>query len=466
MNSPMPERHALERELADLGLREYWGPRLPAVWPAPPATIGFEFDLNYGLNQGVFDELVRRGHLPAGTAFPPDHAQLTDHKKLDVGGSFADGFKTQRDNLRLEINGTPIKVDDDATFTAFVREVKKFANELLAASKPKRPDTSITVPDIRGHPIWFEHPRTLIPRFPLVIAAKGSRRRNTLRFPAEKDLWAAPQATVTLPLARVGKLILAIDKTAKDPDTRGVPGRALTGAGSDQRLGVRSDLAVKAHWRVDQDRRQRLRANTVLSDGSRLTDADFSPALTGFVTLLVMYMLTGVEVDPRDKDEEFAKGSLPLNVKTPLWQVFASALSAKERLVFKDLYGDAAKRANIFKLAKPGATAAAGATRLFPSRTHWDLDRFFHSPPTWDMLIDLTVAGTPLRVDKPNTVVKAGHAPGDEILFAPLSSKIDFSVTNPRIAIELRRIGFEPVGWRRWEGLMERVRDLTRQLNA
>jgi len=334
------------------------------------------------------------------------------------------------------------------------------------------PDSEGNPVRVAGHPTWLEHPRTEISRFPLVIHAVGSADKGTLRFPTKTDLWASPQATVTLPLAQVGRLIDEIQRTAG-----GSPGEALTGRSpkslgltdrSSLRLGIRSDLAVIARRRVLADRRARF--GTALPDGSTLTETDFSPALTSFVTLLVMYMLTSEIVDPRDAESEtFAKGSLPLNVKTPLREIFEHALSDREKFVFRRLYGDSARRVNIFKLAKGGATSAAGDTRLFPPHTHErDVDRFHLFPPTWNTLIELTVTNTPLRVTKPNTVRKKNHSFGDEILFAPLTSMLRFGGadgTDPRIAIELRRIGFAPVGWRRWENLMQRTLRLAKKVN-
>ena len=440
----MWDRRTLERELTELGAREF-----QVAPPGNDPTLGFEFDLNYGVDLPVFN--ARIAHMPLGSSFIDEHQPLTTHTRAN------DGFETKRDGPRLEISTMPFKINDDATFEAMVRNVGKFAEELQNATKTR--DTSIRDPDIAGHPTFLEHPKTVISHFPLVIHAVGSKTRKTLKYPTGQNLWAAPQATITLPLSRVGRLIYAIDKTAG-----GKPGVALTGPKTKEtRLGLRTDLAMTARVRVLADRRRRF--GTTLSDNSKLTEADYSPALTSFVTILVMYMLTSEKVDPKDADEGFAKGSLPLNVKTPLWEIFKFALSAREQFVFNDLYGAPDKRAAIYKLARPGATALDGLRRLFPQRTHGDLDRFHAVPLNWSMLVHFTVNGTPLKVSKVNTVKKKNHKIGDQILFAPLSSKIDFSVTDPLIAIEMRRLGFEPVGFRRWEGLMRGVRQLARELN-
>jgi hypothetical protein len=443
-------RRRFETELENLGIRDY-----QVGGAAAEPTLGFEFDLNYGVDRPVFT--ARLPNMRAGSTFIEEHEPLTTHTRTNVAGQIVDGFETKRDGPRLEISTMPFKINDDATFDALVAAVKKFAEELQNA--PKTRDTSISVPGIAGHPTWMEHPKTAIARYPIVIHAVGSARLNTLRYPTGQSLWAAPQATITLPLSRVGGLIFEIDRTAG-----GDPGVAFTGRPG-QRLGLRSDLAMKARKNVLADRRRRF--GQTLSDNSRLTEADYTPALTSFVTLLVMYMLTSVQVDPRDaRQENFAKGSLPLNVKTPLRQVFTSALTAREQFVFKELYGNPDKRDAIYRLARPGTSLADGLSRrLFPSHTHGDLDRFHVLPPTWNTLVHFTVNDLPLIVTKPNTVKKKNHKVGDEILFAPMSSKIDFADTAPLIAIEMRRLGFAPVGWRRWEGLMTRVRKLARDLN-
>jgi hypothetical protein len=77
------------------------------------------------------------------------------------------------------------------------------------------------------------------------------------------------------------------------------------------------------------------------------------------------------------------------------------------------------------------------------------------------MLLDNTVNDIPLKVTKANSVSKKHHALGDEVLWAPLSKIIPFASTKPRVALELRRIGFAPHPARFWEPLMKTVRKLT-----
>jgi hypothetical protein len=81
------------------------------------------------------------------------------------------------------------------------------------------------------------------------------------------------------------------------------------------------------------------------------------------------------------------------------------------------------------------------------------------------MLLDKTVGDDPLKVTRANTVPKRNHALGDEVLWAPISKIIPFSSTKPRVALELRRIGFAAHGIGTWEPLMKTVRTLVKRLN-
>jgi hypothetical protein len=47
----------------------------------------------------------------------------------------------------------------------------------------------------------------------------------------------------------------------------------------------------------------------------------------------------------------------------------------------------------------------------------------------------------------------------------PISERLDVSKTRPRVALELRRIGFAPVDRTRWDGFMSRVFGMTLDLN-
>lgn len=446
-----------EDELEHLGVLEH---QLPPALAAP--TIGFEFDLNHGFEAEVVDAMGLGP--PTGWRWPFEGTPATDHQGRDGAGRLADGFKVTLDAVRMEIATVPVRVDDDAEFKAVVAHVLAFGRELQAAEKTLQRDTP--VPGVQGRPLLLHHPRTVVNQPEPGKPGELKLRREPVplvvhrlfgRYPTRAALWASPQATLTLPLAEFGKLVWEIHRTVG-----AAPGVALAGpAGA--RLGLRDDLAWQALKIAVAERKRRI--GSTLADGSTVTEARFTRALTSALTILLMYMLTGARIDPRDaRAESYAKGSLPLNLKTPLWAVHRHALTADERHLLDALYTGPGRRQALYALV-PRRPAGDGATPLFPPHTDGNLRRVFAAPPTWDTLVDAFAGERPVRVTEPNTLHKKGHKPGDEILIAPLSSKIDWDKTAPRIAVELRRIGFAPVGLAHWGGLMERLRALARRLN-
>jgi subtilisin family serine protease len=436
---------------SDPAEEEYQGVDQFAEVDPVAATIGFEFDLNIGVQSDVF--AARASDMPAGSTLPLDGDKLTDHKERDGSGAVLDGFETKVDGPRLEIATTSIDIDDDGAFAKVVRNVVAFARELETARGRVGADAGITVPGIAGHPVRFTHPRAKITGLPLVVHPRGPQ--DALKWPSDATVWAAPQATITIPLARVGELIDAIAASAGK-----AKGTALSGAAS-ERLGVRSDLVVLAKERVLKNREWKI--GTALPDGTTVREADFSPTLTGLLILMTSYLLVGEYVDVRDY-ELFAKAYLAINVKAPFRDLFREALSAREQLVFKKLYAES--RADFFRLGHNGACDADENNQLFPTRVRCpDLDRFHTTRLTWRMLLDNTVNDVPLKVTRANSVRKKHHALGDEVLWAPISKIIPFASTKPRVALELRRIGFAAHGVGTWESLMKTVRALAKRQN-
>jgi len=453
-------------DLEHLGIVEF------QVAPPPPSpTLGFEFDLNFGFERKVTD--AKGLSPPAGFKWPSEALKVTDHEWKDLGGRLKDALVVTLDAVRMEIATVPFHIDSDAEFDTVVDKVTKFGQELIDAKKTQ--ERSLNEPGVGGHPTTFEHLRTVVNK-PEVdahgnIKFPGDRdlasytlapvplviHRVSNAYPTKTGLWSSPQATVTLHLAEFGKLVWEIHRTKGDP-----PGEAFTGRDSD-RLGVRDDLAWLALTRTLADRKKKL--GTSLSDGTKVTDADFTRTITSLVTILLMYMLTSIMRDDRDeRKEQFAKGSLPLNVKTPLWEIHKFALTDREKFVLHELYTDPGKRKNLFVLAS-GQSGGQGVRKLFPDYTHADAERFLGTSPTWDTLVDALVKEKPVIVTEENRIAKKGHLKGDEILIAPLSSKIGWAKTKPRIAVEMRRMGFEAVGFAKWPGLMKRVRELAKKVN-
>ena len=161
----MHERHRFERELADLEGRDYWFPRFPP--PPPPATIGFEFDVHYGLNSAVV--------TAAGKTMPANNALLTDHTDA------ADGFRVKRDGPRLEIATKPFKLDTagKTEIGDTKKKIAEFAAQ-LAAGCDSAPE-SAAVAGIAGKPHPFTHPRTVVPGLPLGTAGADLAEGEGLR---------------------------------------------------------------------------------------------------------------------------------------------------------------------------------------------------------------------------------------------------------------------------------------------
>lgn len=434
----MWERQRFDRELADLGLREY------QVGPlATPPTIGFEFDVHFGL--------IREVVTDAHKAMPADGDRITDHTDA------ADGFRVKRDGPRLEIATKPFTVDSagKADLDTTIAKILKFGSELRDGCKGAS-TAAIVVAGVSGRPRPFTHARTIISALPIV------------RLPFEKkfhpkncSVWASPQATITIPLSKVAALVAEIKKS----EGKGA-GVALTGSAK-QRMGLRSEALYKALNAVQKTRREIVskRPRLVLSNGTEVDATSFSEDLSGFLILLVSYLWSGeLRYDfagPKPGDyEPFAKAYLPVNVKAPFSEIFKKLLTPADQFLFKEVFAVGSARERLFRLAKPGATKADGTKKLFPpGRKEGGLDSVyerqkakFGSVPTWDDLVEHTLDPT--------------HKGWGDQLLVPLSKIIGIDRTKPRVALELRRIGFNAVFAHQWKGLMDQIFTMTKMLNT
>ncbi|HEY3002748.1 MAG TPA: S8 family serine peptidase [Kribbellaceae bacterium] len=386
-------------------------------------TIGFEFDVHYG----VMAQL-----LPVGAAMPADGAAVSDHTWA------ADGFLVKRDGPRLEINTKPFEATKAgrAELRQTIARIRTFAGELADGCAHASP---VTVPGLTGQARPFHHPR--IPTVPIVKLPVSGGFTNC-------SVWAAPQATLTIPLAKVRTLVQRI----KASEGTG-PGKALSG-GSSARMGLRSEALYRAAAEVGRARR-------------RLT---FSDDLDGFLILLASYLWTSeltyrfptpdAPARPGEDYEPFGKSYLPINVKTPFSQVFATLLSSADEQAFRTQFADGAARVNLFRLARPsGATLADGARRLLPTgpmdggrpSVHDNQEAEFGVVPTWNDLVE--------------HALDPRHRGWGDRLLVPLSKPIDVAKTRPRVAMELRRIGWASVDRSLWPDLMTGLVDLTEELS-
>jgi hypothetical protein len=391
-------------------------------------TVGFEFDVHYGLMQQL---------LPVGVRMPANGATLSDHTWA------ADGFLVKRDGSRLEINTRPFEATaaGRTELRETIARVRTFADE-LARRCSEAP--GVTVPGFTGSAHPFMHPR--IPTVTIVKLPFGGAFTSC-------SVWAAPQATLTIPLSKVRTLVQRI----KASEGKG-PGKALSGAAPGARMGLRSDALYRAAAEVQRARRT-------------LT---FSDDVEGLLILLGSYLWTSelpyrfpapdVAAKPGEDYEPFGKAYLPVNVKTPFSQVFGTLLSPADQKVFRDLFADGAARVNLFRLARPSGAALTDGDRRFLPTGPMDggrpsvHDNQAKPPPdglgvvpTWNDLVAHTLDSTHLGL-------------GDRLL-VPLSKPIDVSKTWPRVALELRRVGWASVDRSLWPGFMTSVLDLTEELS-
>ena len=102
--------------------------------------------------------------------------------------------------------------------------------------------------------------------------------------------------------------------------------------------------------------------------------------------------------------EEIGKAYLPINVKNPLSQVFATLLSPDDQKAFRDRFADGAARVNLFRLARPSGASLADGSRKFlptgkdktgdPDVVHAFQRDEFGVTPTWDDLVERTLDPT------------------------------------------------------------------------
>jgi hypothetical protein len=433
----MNERTRFEHEFADLGIREF-----QIASPAAPATLGFEFDVHYGLLRSVVTD--------AGKSMPSDGDQITSHS------SSTDGFKVKLDGPRLEIATKPFTVDaagkkelDDA-----IKKIITFSNELSNGCK-NAAQKDIPIAGVQGKPRPFTHSKTLISG----LQSYGFLLPENLTPKSARS--GLPPSNPDYPLIQSRGADQRNQKNSGEST-----GIALTGS-SQHRMGLRSDAvynavsAVNKSWNSIVNQRPKL----TLSDGTEVNRTTFTPNLKGFLILLASYLWTSELryhfADPKPRDyEPFAKAYLPINVKAPFSAIFKDLLTAGEQLLFREIYATGSARVRFFQLAKRNATLADGSTKLFPpGRKELGRDSIherqrleFGTVPTWDDLLAHTL--------------NPAHKGWGDRLMVPLSNIISLSHTKPRVPLELRRIGFNAVFNHQWKNLMNNIFKLTKKLNA
>lgn len=435
MGSYVWANEGLGRISTEYSLRSHLSDSVGSLTMAQPPTtrlprVMFEFDAHYGFRD-VINQLI-------GQTVPSD--RLTKHDKRH------DFFNVKLDWDRLEI-GTE-RFDLDSQGLKNIEQVKKnivvFADLLEKGCKSATERKNIRIPGVVGHPRLFLLPNARTSTSSLLVHKLHINRK----FPSSKDecgVWASPQAHITIPLAKVGQLIDEIKKSVGKP-----PGHALTGGkrlpnGNIRRMGLRSDHLYKAKEGVESLRKVMLTWNHKLSNGVLVDSSTFSDQLSGFLMLQASYLWV-IKLWQRDDKEFFGKGHLPINVKTPFPQIFSTILTPTEQLIYKEMFADCSIRYRMFGLVENSPTLAHGSQKLFPPPVS--------IPFTWDDLLDWTLG---LRCH-PETGHPISGLPGGGKAWA-------VSETFPLVALELRRIGFQPLVAKHWGTLIDTIVDLTKRLN-
>jgi hypothetical protein len=389
-----------------------------------PPAIGFEFDLSYGASS----------EFPP----PPNPDYSLEGKKITTHSEGADGFRLKGDGNRIEIGTKPFELNDagKAEMEKVMKAVMAWVDLTVTRCKAVEPDTTLGYASKVGPPRAFV-PTDLDPAakcmFPLGFSSKVPPY-----YRGNCSVAASPQATLTLPLARIDDLVARIKKSETDPKTAKIPGRSWSGPSTD-RMGDRSKALYEARDAVNASRASHV-GKTTLKDGTPVTTANYTATLQGLLILLVSYLRSS-ELVYSDKDdwEDFAKGYLPLNVKNP-FRLLLADLTAAEKAVFRGLY--TGPRTKLWQLARPRATLDDGKRILFPKKSHVHQKQHFDPLPTWNDLVDSMLANAPFTRTVDGRKCKPREHLGCELLMAACSSIIPHQPGSRRVTVEMRRIGF------------------------
>lgn len=422
----MGERCRFEREMQDLGIviefpYEFQAgpitstPTKTYKWP----TVMFEFDVHYGFHNKTDAQF---GQSTSG--------MLTTHTK-DI-----DFFDVKRDGIRIEIGTKHFKLSPKGLkkIETVKSNISSFVAQIRDGCKKAKTNKRIKVEGWDGHPAPFLLPNANPAHSGVKIFKLPGRIKKRWVFTGSCSVWASPQAHITFPLAKVGELVDEIRKSIGKSD-----GKALTGD-SPRRMGVRSDHLFKAKKAVEKLRKKVITAGHILSNGTPVDATTFTDNLVGLLILQGSYLWVRDLVGPADY-ETYGKGHLPIYVKTPFSEIYTDILTDTERKIYSEILAGPMVRTAMFGLVRKFPKLTDGSTKLFPDVVVVD------SSFTWDDLLDWTLGIKPLS-----------YLPGRGTVW-PVSK------TKPRIALELRRIGFKPLYGSSWNTLIDTIVALTQKLN-
>lgn len=378
----MWDRLTLERELGELGLREF-------EHTFNPEPVGFVLNTNYGLLRPVVE---------AKRKVTWEFALATRHRYQTHG--FATDTARGPQITRFLISIPPLGAGS-AELDKSIRNVLAFAKQLQDGCAKAR-EQKIVVRNnagvaVRGRPRPFEIRNITngpIARLPFSDKVKLDPKDGDA-FGPNCSVWAQPVATITVPLKGVGKLIDLIEASENlSLQAPAGKGRGLPLSGKERsRRGRRSDAIYYARDEVRKARKDLLARKLVLSDRKTKVDAaTFSEDLSGFLMLVASYLWTNKMKDARDY-ETLPESYLPIVVHAPFSEIFRS-LKPAEQAIFRELFAVGEARLRLFEMAQTDASRADGARKLLPpgpkGAIHQDQQTVFGTAPTWDDLIDHT----------------------------------------------------------------------------
>jgi hypothetical protein len=464
------ERNLIAREAIALTGRSYnFEVKAKSKVALSTPTIGFEFDINYGASEV--------DPPPADVNYDIDGKTITTHTTK------VNGFRLKGDGNRIEIGTKPFDVttagkkEMQHIMTAIIKLTQDFEGLCSKATFHNGTNTADYKTNkvgkkVVGRPICI-YPTYLIKG----ESCPTSKVKYNIKsiFPIEgqntyyrqKNFWvgASAQVTMAVPLSKISDLIVHIKNTELFDKSK----FPLSGH-SKYRLGLRSDAVYKALAAVQKSRRYHIRRRTKLSDGTVVTETNYSKDLEGLLILMVSYLVTGVLPEDSRDYEQFAKAYLPLNVKNHFRLVFDD-MSGAEKQVFKELYFDGVKQFNIFKLANKfklsdDVLAFAKANKLFPAKAklNWGV---YPKRPTWFDFMEMIVGNTPLiqTKDFAGSPCWVKSVKGDEVLFVPISKSLNYTKGSRVVLIELRRLGLRMIASSEWTNLTNTLFNLAERLN-
>jgi hypothetical protein len=406
--------------------------------------IGFEFDMLLSITSDI-----KKSRTLAENTIVSEHTQASDHFELKIDGNkievstkpfelSASGLTELKEGFE---NITKWLADLNESFDTYKKEIDHPICAGCLAGKGYYISTKDAGKKLKIKDAFITAEEHFI--FPLKTAVSN---RNDY-YSKSLTIKGVPQATLGIPLSQVNALVNKIRETENER-----VGVGLSRSGSKVRLGLRSDALFNAQERVTVARQFFLRSGEL--NALKITHANFSDALTGFLILVVQYLWTSVlPIDDADP-EGYSKAYIPLHSKTRFRDMYHCLLSKEEQELFLKIFWEGNNWKNLFSLTKkirsrPGGYVTIEDTpdiRLFPST-------MVDTEPTWKEFITSIVENN-FDVEK---------ASGDSTLVSNPAKAI--LLKNNGVVLELRRMAYGTSSSDKWLDMATRLFSMADALN-